>query len=293
MFLNAEGSRTLSLSDMYDDSCSSSSWLNKHHAGDSRHTVAAAAARHSESLCALLSLSASTSEAGTLGDPGLEQYALYAVGRRSLQQDGPGQQPNHSNAATCAGSPPSDSRHSSCAGFRRRSSQVTYTAIHTARKSPRSNRSSVVGASHQEQRSPRGPPSGWPTPRGAACMFPAHEQHHHQQTQQHSPHKARHSAPAAGQQRTSPRAAVPLLQLRLPGPLATPRDGHAPAADAGPAVDTAAGAAAVSAAGRASDPAAAAAAGSRPGLPSQKELTERKLVKCLKKLQQDKQRWVQ
>lgn len=288
MFLNAEGSRTLSLSDMYDDSCSSSSWLNRH------HTVAAtAAARHSESLCALLSLSASTSEAGTLGDPGLEQYALYAVGRRSLQQDsGPGQQPNHSNAATCAGSPLSDSRHSSCAGFRRRSSQVTYTALHAARKSPRSNHSSAVGANHQEQRSPRGPPNGWPSPRGAACISPAHEQHHHQQTQQHSPYKARHSAPAAGQQRTSPRAAVPLLQLRLPGPLATTREGHAPAADAAPAVDTAGGAAAVSAAGRASDPAAA-AAGSRPGLPSKKELTERKLVKCLKKLQQDKQRWVQ
>lgn len=85
---------------------------------------------------------------------------------------------------------------------------------------------------------------------------------------------------------------MPLLQLRLPGPLATTREGHAPAADAAPAVDTAGGAAAVSAAGRASDPAAA-AAGSRPGLPSKKELTERKLVKCLKKLQQDKQRWVQ
>lgn len=270
---------------MFDDSSNTSHWLNRASAGGG-HTKAAG--RHSRSeLCDLLSLSASTSEAGTLGEPSYEQCTTYEVaGRTSLQQDGL----NYSTAATLV-----DPRHSSCAGFRHRPSQVATNQQKTPRKS---SAAAVTPVTQQEVAAHQLAPNRLQQQQG---VLPSTQQQQLQQQAQQQQHKARHSA-SSGQHRTS--TAMPVLQLR-PRSVSVPLEAHAAAVACGDHTSqpTAVAAAAIglrpnaaptaAAATAAADPAAASTgAGRKAGLPSQKELTERKLVKCLKKLQQDKQRYV-
>jgi hypothetical protein len=282
MFLNAEGCRTLSLSDLYDESSTSSVWLNR----ADRQTQG----RHSSrsELRALLSLS---SEGGTLGEASLDYFKTFADGGNSLQADG-----LNSTAATYNSQP--NSRHSSCAGFKRTSQAACKTAQQQQYPHRRSAEPAAAAAAPgalrqhpslapQQQQARR---SSHPQQPAAPAATQPRQQHQHED-QQRPTHKTRFSAPP--EHRTS---AVPALQLR-PRSASAAKDASAPAAGLAPRTSHAV--AAATAEGRKSCPAAAPAGGAaaaaavmRASLPSQQELTERKLVKCLKKLQQDKQRCV-
>lgn len=309
MLLNADGSRTVSLSDLYDETCSSSSWLQQ-----SSHIERQTAARNSRSeLCALLSLQ-STSESGCrdASNNGTEPQS-EASGSQLYRAS------HNLSAAGALPQGPYSSRHSSIAG-----QQPTWPLLH------------VQTAGHNQRRSVT-----QHLPSAAAAAAAAHPGRHRSMQQQTSQAPDDHcmqpirssmqqqqqqAGPSAQQlvqeqarpeaSRTSRASKVP-SHSKLPQPPSSEPvlrqsthdcNAHATAALSRAMLAGSSGAAAQGQAaavefvpegsqpaGTAGVTAGAAAATGTAGpsaLPSQKDHTERKLVKCLKKLQQDKQRSV-
>jgi hypothetical protein len=239
MLLNADVSRTVSLSDLYDETCSSSSWLQQ-----SSHIERQTAARNSRSeLCALLSLQ-STSESGYRDASNNGTEPQSEASGSQLYRDS-----HNLSAAGALPQGPYSSRHSSIAG-----QQPTWPLLN------------VQTAGHKQRRSVT-----QHLPAAEAAAHPSR----HRSMQQQSAHD--HSALAA---------AVPCAAA-VAGPSGAAMQGKA--AVVGPAPE---GSPPAGAAGGVTAGAAAAGTAGLSAPPSQKDHTERKLVKCLKKLQQDKQRYV-
>jgi hypothetical protein len=271
-----EASRTVSLSDLYDDLCSSSSWLHS----TSQETVAQISAVNSRTeprivgLSALLSCS-STSDAENLEASFNGSHTLPSHSGRLLQPAAPG----NSTAAACdavtADADPETNTATYQTGYAAHNSTNHSSASRQQQKQVRLNLVQQPGVQQQGQHRT-------PAQQAAGSPRSQQQQQHHQAvtTSQRQPNDSSPPGPASyadmlqfRRQRSSPATTPRITSPRTAGKLLP-----APAAAAAqPAAQA---------------PPAAAAVVAEPGSKgaSQKELTERKLVKCLKKLQQDKQR---
>lgn len=307
MLLNADGSRTVSLSDLYDETCSSSSWLQQ-----SSHLERQTAARNSRSeLCALLSLQ-STSESG---------YRDASTNGTEYQSEASGSQLYRaSHNLSAAGAPPQgpySSRHSSIArqqptwpllhvqtaGQQQRRSVTQHlpaaaaTAAHPGRhgsmqqqtlQAPDDHCMQPIRSSMQQQQQQAGPSAQQLVQEQAraeasrtsrASKVPSHSKLPQPPSSEPVLRQSTHDCNA--------HATAALSRAMLAGSSGAAAQGQAAAVEFVPEGSQPAGTAGVTAG-------AAAATGTAgpSALPSQKDHTERKLVKCLKKLQQDKQRSV-
>lgn len=288
MFLNADGSnRTVSLSDLYDDTCSSSSWLQECLEAD-RHR----AARHNRSeLCALLSLS-SVSDAGSCGEASSHSAAGAAEDSSGPQ---PGQAAHARNISSRGqhSGPDLGCKHLSSAGRQ----QHVHSSSHHVSSPGQQAAQRLATAQQQQQRQSQlhhdDTPVGQPTVQ-AAGYSPIHA--FTRSNQQAQAQRARRAGTSAAGR---PRLPTSGSQQGIQQPPSAQRTSSTAAAlqqadedlagleQAADLVETATNAEAAAAPN-----AAAAGVHDHKSSSTQKDLTERKLVRCLKKLQQDKQRYV-
>jgi len=287
MFLNADGSnRTVSLSDLYDDTCSSSSWLQECIEAD-RHR----AARHNRNeLCALLSLSSvsdageasSHSAAGAAEDSSGPQPSQGAHARNISsggQHSGPDLGCKHLSSTQRHQHGPRSSNHVSSPG------QQETQRLSTAQQQQQQRQSQL----HHDDI-----PVGQPTAQAAGYSSIYASARGNQQGQaQHACHAGRSAAgqpglPTAGSQQgiqQPPNRPSAQWTSGTAAALQQTEENLSGLQQAGDLVEPATNAEAAAAA-------AAAGACGHTSSSTQKDLTERKLVRCLKKLQQDKQRYV-